>query len=84
MTEVVKSTVAKRKIGRPRTPEKTHYDRSGFTASQRKLLRLEAKKRGIPMAMVVREMADYYFTALDRSRNQSAIPASEEIPTDKQ
>jgi len=60
--------------GRPRTPREFHYDRSGFTPSQRKQLRQEADRRGVPMAMVVREMADYYFTALEQSRGKSTVP----------
>ncbi len=64
--------------GRPQIPKEQHNDRSGFTANQRKMLKAEARKRGVPMAMVVREMADYYFTALGNARSGLGQTSSKE------
>lgn len=61
------------KRGRPRVPRELRNDRSGFTPLQREQLRKEATRRNVPMAMVVREMADYYFTALKQSRGEITI-----------
>lgn len=69
--------------GRPRVPKEQRNDRSGFTPSQRRQLRQEARRRNIPMAMVVREMADYYFTALDQSRGDIFTHQEATVPVDK-
>jgi hypothetical protein len=67
--------MAKNARGRPKIPKGQHTDRSGFTSVQRRQLRSEARKRKVPMAVIVREMADFYFAALEQSRNVQTIHA---------
>jgi hypothetical protein len=56
------------KPGRPKLPAGQIKNRSGFTRAQCDRIRAEAMSRSLAQAAIVREMAEFYFAALDHSR----------------